>query len=168
MTGGTGMYIHNYQIHNVLNAYRKQLSQNPVKGSTKKPSPASGSPKDMVTLSGQGKQPSIVNKISAEIVNRITQFGPQSQFEDALARQLSEPPSDRPVETEYRGIEFAYTLIDEQNRKTTHKLPIRELDALDKAAVNQGQSPLDGTERQKQSAKELLENNPKLELERKG
>lgn len=119
------MYIHNYQIHNVLNAYRKQLSQSPdTIGSKRSDKPT---PKDMVSLSQQGQQPSLVNKISAEIIDRITQFGPQSEFEDALANQLSTPKENRPMQASPNGIEFSYTLIDEQNRKTTHSLPIQAM-----------------------------------------
>ncbi len=162
------MYIHNYQIHNVLNAYRKQLSQIPGKGNAERPPHTASVPKDMVALSSQGQQPAIVNKISAEIVDRITQSGPQNQFDHAVAKHLDEPPTERPMETGYPGIEFAYTLIDEQNRKTTHKLPIRALDGPDKPAASQGQPSMDGTRSLKQPAQALLNDNPEIQLERKG
>ncbi len=168
MPGGTGMYIHNYQIHNVLNAYRKQLSQNPAKGSAKRPPHTASGPTDMVALSAQGQQPAIVNKISAEIVDRIAQSGPQNQFDHAVAKHLNEPPSDRPMETGYPGIEFAYTLIDEQNRKSTHKFPIRALDAPDKPVASQGQSSIDGTRSLKQPTQALPNDNQEIQLERKG
>jgi hypothetical protein len=123
MTGGTYMYIHSYQIHNVLNVYRKQLSHGPGGNSTQ--SPRTTNTSDRIEISSDGQRQSIMDKISTEIVERITQAGPENQFEKLLAdqlsdksQQLSDVPSDVPSD-------FKYTVIDEHNRKVTNSLTIQ-------------------------------------------
>ena len=119
------MYIHSYQIHNVLNVYRKQLSQGPA---TSNPQPStSASAKESVTISANGQKQSIFNKISAEIVDRITEFSPENQFVKVLADQLSTNKTERKEKDTHKETNFTYTRIDEQNRKTTNTLPIRKL-----------------------------------------
>lgn len=125
------MYIHTYQIHNVLNAYRKQLSQNSIKGTAEQPAPHSG---DRIHLSAEAQNHKIVNDISSQIIDRITQFGPQSEYDKALADQLSRFNGETPPRhagNDAPAIDFTYTKIDERNQKTTGKLEIQQLSPLD-------------------------------------
>ena len=119
------MYIHSYQIHNVLNVYRKQLSQPTSPDRSKEP--ASDTVKDQISVSADGQRQSIFDKISTEIVDRITQFNSTAQFESIINGKLSlhtaacqEPVA--PITTE-----FSYNVIDEQNRKITNTLPLQRL-----------------------------------------
>lgn len=162
------MYIHNYQIHNVLNAYRKQLSQNPTKGSEKQSSNGGSAPKEMVTLSGKGQQPSIVNKISAEIIDRITQFDPETEFNQAMTRQLTESASQRSTDSNDSGGEFTYTMIDDQNQKSTHKLTTQALVSPDSTTVSQNQSASKTDPSMKLTGNELLNDNQVIQPHEKG
>jgi hypothetical protein len=161
------MYIHNYQIHNVLNAYRKQLSQNAYTGDSKGLSQAALSPKDRVSLSDPGQQPAMANMIATEIIDRITQFGPQSEFDGVLANKMAALSADRPMVADHKGVEFTYTLIDAQNHKTTHSLPIQALGALNRQMATQGPTPSD-TAKDQQPVSELLDNNQETQNGRKG
>jgi hypothetical protein len=144
MTGGTYMYIHGYQIHNVLNVYRKQLSHGPeaIKSQTVRTSDA----KAHIEISPDDQRRSLMDKISTEIVERITQTGPGNQFEKILANQLgykSQQSAEMPTET---ALDFKYTVIDENNRKITNSLTIRgcSLNSRDpevKAGNNIGNNP---------------------------
>jgi hypothetical protein len=120
------MYIHTYQIHNVLNAYRKQLSQNSVNGPTERPAPHSS---DRINISAEAQRTKIVDDISSQIIDRITKFGPKSEFDKALSDQLSrfngEPPP-RHAGDVVPGTDFTYTKIDELNQRTTSKLEIQQ------------------------------------------
>lgn len=119
------MYIHGYQIHNVLNVYRKQLSHTP-KANDNSNARTSGT-KDQIEISSNGHRQSLIDKISTEIVERITQTGPENQFEKVLAGQLtytSDQSAGMPTDT---APDFKYTVIDENNRKITNSLPIRGL-----------------------------------------
>jgi hypothetical protein len=117
------MYIHGYQIHNVLNVYRKQLSHGPgangSKGST------TADTKDRITISEKGQRQSIMDKISSEIVERITQAGPGNEFEAIVAGQLSTKPKKEQEIPSNGHTSFKYTAIDEQNRKSTNTLTIQ-------------------------------------------
>ena len=124
------MYIHTYQIQNVLNAYRKQLSQNSVKSPAQRPLPQTS---DRINISAEAQKPKIVNDISSQIIDRITKFGPKSEFDKALADQLSRFNGETPPRhagSDAPGIDFTYTKIDESNHKTTSKLEIQQLSPL--------------------------------------
>jgi len=128
------MYIHSYQIHNVLNVYRKQLSQGMLwhhpDGSAKRQAAH-----DRIDISIDGQRQSLFDKISSEIVERITSYGPNSEFEDILAGQMADPlqaaaqaPSSADTDAmPENNAAFTYTVINEHNQKITHRLPIRQL-----------------------------------------
>jgi hypothetical protein len=123
MTGGTYMYIHSYQIHNVLNVYRKQLSHGP--GGNSSHSPRKTNASDRIEISSDGQRKSIMDKISTEIVERIAQTSPENQTDKLATDQLtskSQHQADVPSQT---LSDFKYTVIDEQNRKVTNSLTIR-------------------------------------------
>ena len=124
------MYIHSYQIHNVLNVYRKQLSQGTLHKNSDGPAKTS-SGKDSINLSIEGQRQSIFEKISAAIVERITQFGPESQADTQpvapSGTDTDAPPEvgagpQRPWQDEAA---FTYTTIDERNQKRTNTLTVR-------------------------------------------
>lgn len=126
------MYIHGYQIHNVLNVYRKQLSNgtsvNGSKGST------TAGAKDRISVSEDGQRQSIMDKISSEIVARITQAGPENEVEAILAGRLSAKPERRQGILSNDHTAFKYTVIDEQNRKSTNTLAIQGFSPQNKEA----------------------------------
>lgn len=124
------MYIHTYQILNVLNAYRKQLSQNSVKGPAERPAAHSG---DRINISAEAQKPKIVDDISSQIIDRIRKFGPKSEVDKALADQLSRFSDEtlpRHGGNDAPGIDFTYTKIDERNHKTTSRLEIQQFSPL--------------------------------------
>ena len=59
-TGGTYMYIHSYQIHNVLNDYRKQLSHGPRSNGGKQPTV--NETRDRISISKDGQRQSIMTR----------------------------------------------------------------------------------------------------------
>lgn len=120
------MHIPSYQIHNVLNVYRKQLSQAPGK-SAKAPSSSTPPTTDRISISSDGQRQSIMDRISSEIVDRITQFGPETEFDAVLEDKLPRTGDEHPDTASQQDTDFSYTLIDEHNRKTTNTLPIRKL-----------------------------------------
>ncbi|MFZ1986744.1 MAG: DVU0524 family FlgM-associated protein [Desulfatitalea sp.] len=122
------MYIHSYQIHNVLNVYRKQLSQG---AGTKGSDPMPAAPKnDRVELSANFQRQSLIDQVSAEIVDRIAQGGPQRRFEEAFAQQMNRSTGTETGRTSKREVEFTYTVIDENNRKITNTLPVENFSPL--------------------------------------
>ena len=119
------MYIHSYQIHNVLNDYRKQLSHGP-RANGEKHTPAAHT-KDRISISTDGQRQSIMDKISSDIVARITQSGPENKFEAVLADRLSVTSRPQNEAACNEPSEFKYTVIDENNCRRTNTLTIQGL-----------------------------------------
>jgi hypothetical protein len=70
---------------------------------------------------------SIFDKISTDIVDRITRLDASSRFESLINEKLAlskapHQPEDRRFETE-----FSYNVIDERNQKISNKLPLQRL-----------------------------------------
>ena len=75
------MHIQSYQIHNVLNVYRRQLSQGKSSHPQQAGYPhATGS--DAVTISAEGKNQSIMDKVADTVIKKITNV-------DLLVRTLA-------------------------------------------------------------------------------
>ena len=117
------MYIRSYQIRNVLNVYGKQLSHG--KGG----SPAKGLPtanaKDRINISADGQRKSIMDKISSQIMESISQTGPEKRFETVLEDQLSDKSGPQRNVSPDTPQDFKYTTIDKNNRKITNTLAFR-------------------------------------------
>lgn len=122
------MYIHTYQIHNVLNAYRKQLSQSPGRSEPAQQPP--NQPMDRIRFSAEAQKPKIIDNISSQIIDRIAKIGPNSEFEQILANRLPQVNGEddpRSAGSESTKMEFIYTRIDERNHKSTSTLEIQSL-----------------------------------------
>lgn len=124
-TGGTYMYIHSYQIHNVLNDYRKQLSHG-TKGDRGRHPKAKRL--DRISISRDGQCQTIMEKISSEIVARITESGPDIRFEASLTDRLTDTSVKGRGAATDEPPQFRYTVIDENNRKQTNTLTIQQID----------------------------------------
>lgn len=130
------MHIHSYQIQNVLSVYHKQLSQGTARGDSAQASKMKPA-LDRIDISVKGLHQTLFEKISSEIVERITHFEPGVEFESMLAGRMApsgNPTTNTPVEAEVlpnprKESSFTYTLIDEHNRKRTQKLPIKHFGA---------------------------------------
>ncbi len=70
------MQIQSYQIHNVLDFYRKQLSQ----GKLERPIQTGGgdTAKDSVYISPEGKSQAIMEKVTDSVLKKITNVKPES------------------------------------------------------------------------------------------
>jgi hypothetical protein len=129
MTGGFCMYIPSYQIHNVLNVYRKQLTRGTVRTNSGGPD-RSRSAQDRIEITAHGQRQSLFDKISSEIVQRITQFDPSTVSKTEFSGQSTEtrwPARGAAESTDEQDPAFTYTLIDRHNQKSTHNLSVRQL-----------------------------------------
>ena len=118
------MYIHNYQIHNVLNVFRKQLTKNPEVPTNRQPTAMANS--DHVNIS-KSHRSYLMDRVSTEIVERISQAEPQKRMQE-LKNAVDEKIPENEVEKQKSA--FTYMIIDENNRKFSHTLPIEKLSPL--------------------------------------
>jgi len=133
------MLIQSYQIHNVLNVYRRQLSQakpNPMGNSGSR---NTGS--DTVQISVEGKSQSIMEKVADNVLKKITSVEPGFNFGQELADQVRfEADYTSAVEKENR---FVFNTIEGDNQKETRSIAVDDsqvlmdrLNQLAKAAVD--------------------------------
>jgi hypothetical protein len=140
------MHIHSYQIHNVLNVYRQQLSRGTVRQASGK-TDSNRTPQDRIDLSDHRQRQTLFEKISSEIVQRITQFGPDTEMNTANSGQSSDTPGRVRAKAEASDTKspaFSYTLIDSNNKKTTHNLSIRQLNYATEKINSLTTAPLEG------------------------
>lgn len=122
------MYIQSYQIHNVLEVYRKQLSR--ISGQNAPPLPSGSSVRDRVEFSGNGQRQALIDQVATEIVDHIAQNGPQNRFEETLLRNMDRPRGKELIRSAAGDFEFTYMTIDENDQKTINSLPIRHFNPL--------------------------------------
>ena len=78
------MQIPSYQIQNVLKVYSRQLSQGKILSRSNKFGSDIKTSADSVTISSEGKRQAIIDKVAANIVDRIITEGPQEKNEEKI------------------------------------------------------------------------------------
>lgn len=118
------MQIPSYQIQNVLKVYSRQLSQGKMV-SRNKYGNTNQSSADSVTISSEGKRQAIIDKVAASIVDRIITEGPKEKSEERITSQIEKELGKKINFAKDRN-QFTYTVIDENNQKTTHTLSVED------------------------------------------
>jgi len=85
------MVLTAYQVNNVLRVYRDQLRQSRV--STKPKNSDTGLP-DRIGITAKARRNKVIDNITANIVDKITQYGPYNKVEKEVFEKL---------ESEYGG-----------------------------------------------------------------
>ena len=131
------MHIQSYQIHNVLSVYRRQLSQGKMPPSRQ--ASASTMQNDSVTLSNEGRNQAIMEKVAASVIEKITSVTPESEADLSTEYAKTAPNSSRSQQENA----FTFNTIVGDNQKETRSIAIgnskvlmSRLDELVKAAVN--------------------------------
>lgn len=122
------MYISSYQMHNVLADYTKRLEKNRV-SKAQRPTGVK-SPVDRIDISVGGKRQAVIEKVAANIVDRITRFGPQDEMDREIVNQLKD---ELGAEEEYKDqdpVEFVFNVIVDGADKTTNKLTAEDSSVL--------------------------------------
>ena len=122
------MHISSYQMHNVLNVYRKQFTRNEL--SQRQSTGDVEAPGDRVSLSSEGKRQAIIEKVTAEIVERITNFGPQEALDHEIINQLEQDTGATVNFGDSNNSEFIYNFIDAKNEKASGTLSINDSNGL--------------------------------------
>ena len=118
------MQIPSYQIQNVLKVYSRQLSQGKILGKGKF-NTANKISADNVTISSEGKRKAIIDKVAANIVDRIITEGPKEKTEEKITNQI-EKELGKKINFAKEKNQFTYTVIDENNEKVTHTLSVED------------------------------------------
>ena len=133
------MYIHNYQIHNVLNVYQRQLTQG-LSGDKQKP--ASNS-QESSQLHYKRDRQTILEKVASNVLEKIDllEKGTQSgeKFETAMQRAIQKESVQH-----NNSKEFSFNVIDQNNQKVPGTIAVDNTQGLiyypDKSSQNEKQS----------------------------
>ena len=79
------MIISSYQINNVLRVYGDQLRQSRI---SNRPKHAETRSPDRVSLSAEARRKTIIDKITSNVIDRITQHGPHDHVEKEVFEKL--------------------------------------------------------------------------------
>ena len=140
------MEIPSYQIHNVLKVYSRQVSQTKMIERSKTLGKKTSS--DKINLSAEGKRKAIIEKVASDIVERITNFGPQSDMDHEIVNKLKNELG-KEIDFKKKGDRtFVFNVIDENNNKVKTTLSVEDTDFVFK--------------RLDQLAKELVDKNMEL------
>lgn len=122
------MLVSSYQIHNVLNAYSKQLSQD---RSTQRQT--AGSKKqlsDQIQLSSEGKRRATIEKVAMDILSKISGYGANGQIKDN-EKFTSAGNEHKAIESDNKKeAAFVFNVIDDLNQKTTTALSVKDTNFL--------------------------------------
>ena len=103
------MFVPSYQMQNVLNVFSKQLRHNII-SDNKKNTPEKLRA-DQVSLTLEVKRQATIEKVSSDIIEKITRFGSQTRSD--------QEPTERAKETT-----FVFNVIDTINQKTRNTLSV--------------------------------------------
>ena len=118
------MLVSSYQIHNVLNVYSKQLSQD--RNARKLKPDNEKQPPDQINLSTEGKRKAIIERVAQDILNKISRYGTKSEMrtqEQDLSRENAKSVTDSDKKKETG---FVFNVIDELNKKTKTALSVKD------------------------------------------
>ena len=110
------MFVSSYQIHNVLNVYSKQLSQDRnvqrlKPGTIKQPS-------DQIKLSTDGKRRATIERVSQEILNKISHYGSEGELKTQEQDASRENAKNSLESDNKKEAGFEFNVIDNLNKKT--------------------------------------------------
>jgi len=120
------MIISAYQVNNVLRVYGDQLRQGGISNRPKNnntPSP------DKVSISEGARRQSIGDMIASNIIEKITQNGPDDNFENKMFEQLDNGQGGNLTITTESPAELIFKEIDE-NGESINSLSIEDSEFL--------------------------------------
>jgi hypothetical protein len=80
---------------------------------------------DSVSISSEGKRQAIVDKVAANIVDKIITEGPKEKNEEQITEQI-EKELGKKINFTKGKTQFTYTTIDDNNNKTTQTLSVED------------------------------------------
>lgn len=120
------MLISAYQVNNVLRVYGDQLRQSRI--SNRPNSNDAGSP-DKISISANARRKTIIENITSNIIDKITEYGPHDNVEKEVFTKLENEYGGHLAISEDSHNELIFKEIDE-NGETTNSLSIEDSNFL--------------------------------------
>lgn len=117
------MAISTYQVHNVLRAYGKHLSQSRRVSHNK----GGERPKlaDRINISAQARRKAVIEKVTSDIINRILHEGPGNDMEQEVFKQLQDEYGNS-LSVEKGDSDLVFKVIDKEKGEVTKTLSIKD------------------------------------------
>jgi hypothetical protein len=122
------MFVSSYQVHNVLNAYSKQLSQD---RSAQKLKPGNKKqPLDQINLSTEGKRRATIEKVAQDILSKISNYGAKEEIKTPEQDPSRENAKSKFESDNKKETAFVFNIIDDLNNKITTALSVKDTNFL--------------------------------------
>jgi len=118
------MHVPSYQMHNVLNVYSKQLKQAVSSGG--KNGMFGRTPTVQAILSPEGKRQATIEKVSKDILNKISRFGSLPETRHKIAEDTDMISNNKSAATEEQETTFVFNAINSINQKTKNTLSVED------------------------------------------
>lgn len=118
------MFVPSYQMHNVLNVYSKQLRDSMTSGNRKNLSEKL--PADPVSLTLEGKRQATLEKVSKDILKKITRFGTQNGVDQQPTERATERVEKEIGVDDTEESTFVFNVIDTINQKRRNTLSVED------------------------------------------
>ena len=118
------MHVSTYQIHNVLNVYSKQLSQD--RSTSKMKSGNKRNLADQINLSTEGKRRATIEKVARDILSKISEYGSKNERKTKEQDRFGEKKEDHFESDHKREAAFVYNVIDALNKKSTTAVSVKD------------------------------------------
>ena len=116
------MYVPSYQMHNVLNVYSKSLRQNMASEGNKKTPEKPQT--DRVKLSPEGKLQATIEKVSKDILDKISRYGSLNETRQRITEHTNVNSDNETLPHEVENKTFVFNAIDTINEKRTNTLSV--------------------------------------------
>jgi hypothetical protein len=139
------MQVTNYQMHNVLECYRKKLSREP--GEDQSANFPAEKAADALALPPETSRMATMDKISQQVLDKVADVMGSSNSPDPSRNETRENSGIGKSMGEAAAEEFTYHVMDSIHRKRTARLPMGDPAALarrlDQMAERSSASPTD-------------------------
>ena len=133
------MVISTYQVNNILRVYGNQLRHNRI---SSKSNDGNVPQSDKISISVEAKRRAVIDKISSDIIEKITQYGPHDNIEEEVFKKLENEYGANLAITENTPADLIFKVIDE-NGETMNSLSVEDskflkhkLEEITKETVN--------------------------------
>jgi hypothetical protein len=118
------MYVPSYQMHNVLNVYSKQLRQNMA---TERKNKMPLEPQeDRLKLTSEGKRQAMIEKVSKDILDKISRYGALKKDGQRNSEHLERPSNEENSLHKPENKTFVFNEINAVDQKNKNMLSVND------------------------------------------
>lgn len=122
------MHITSYHVHNVLRAYGRQLALSKRAGGNKHLS--QDKPSDSITISADARRKAVIEKVTADIVERVVHSGPRDALEHEVLNELQDEYGNDLALEQGDASELVFKVIDRENGEQIKTLSLEDSEVL--------------------------------------